>query len=58
MRKNFSENFSDLEVDPITGEYIIKLPEWVINEMGWYEDTRIEWMIDGNELLLREKEND
>jgi len=58
MRKNFSENFANVEVDPITGEYLIKFPEWLINEMGWYEETLLEWVVEGDELILREKTDD
>ena len=58
MRKNFSQNFSDVEVDPITGEYLVRIPEWIINEMGWYEETPLEWVVEGDELILREKIND
>ncbi len=51
MQKNFEENFTDIKVNPITDEYYVTIPEWVINELGWYEDTVVEWVIDGNELF-------
>jgi len=35
MQKNPGENFSTVEVDPLTGEYVIKVPEWIISEFGW-----------------------
>lgn len=54
MEKNFSKKFSTVEVDPITGEYYITIPEWIINEMGWYEGTELEWVVDCGELVLRE----
>ena len=41
MQKNPGENLSTVEVDPVTGEYVIKLPEWVISEFGWYEGTEV-----------------
>jgi len=58
MQKNFEENFTDIKVNPITDEYYVTIPEWVINELGWYEDTVVEWVIDGNELFLKEIKND
>jgi bifunctional DNA-binding transcriptional regulator/antitoxin component of YhaV-PrlF toxin-antitoxin module len=58
MQKNFEENFTDIKVNPITDEYHVTIPEWVINELGWYEDTVVEWVIDGNELFLKEIKND
>ncbi len=58
MQKNFEENFTDIKVNPITDEYYVTIPEWAINELGWYEDTVVEWVIDGNELFLKEIKND
>jgi|TARA_B100000029_G_C17075246_1_gene778406 bifunctional DNA-binding transcriptional regulator/antitoxin component of YhaV-PrlF toxin-antitoxin module len=58
MQKNSEENFTDIKVNPVTDEYYVTVPEWVINEFGWYEDTVVEWVIDGNELFLKEVKND
>lgn len=58
MKKNSPENFRPLEVDPINGEYYVRIPEWIINELSWYEDTEIEFTIDGKEIILSEKEDD
>ena len=48
MQKNPGENFSTVEVDPVTGEYVIKVPEWIISEFGWYEGTEINMEVDGD----------
>ncbi len=56
MKKNFAENFQSVQVDPITGEYYINLPEWVVNELEWYEDTSVRLTIDGGELILSEEQ--
>ena len=58
MNKKFGDNFTNIQVDPITGEYYINLPEWIMNELSWYEDTEIELNIESNELILREKEDE
>tara|TARA_A100001234_G_scaffold107184_1_gene94161 strand:+ start:1546 stop:1722 length:177 start_codon:yes stop_codon:yes gene_type:complete len=58
MRKNFSENFATVEVDPVTGEYILVFPEWLVNDMGWYEGTVLEWNVEGDEIILRESKDD
>ena len=58
MKKNSPENFNPLEVDPISGEYYVRIPEWIINDLLWYEDTEIEFTIDGNEIILSEKDDD
>ncbi len=55
MKKNFGENFEPIQVDPISGNYYVIIPEWVANELSWYEDTEIEFDIEGNEVVLRER---
>jgi antitoxin component of MazEF toxin-antitoxin module len=54
MQKNSEKNFTIIEIDPITNNYFIKLPEWVISELGWYEDTEIQIELEGNEIILAE----
>ena len=54
MRKKSGEEKRPIEVDPITGEYSIKLPEWMVNELSWYEDTEITFNLDGSEIILSE----
>ena len=54
MQKNPGENFSTVEVDPVTGEYVIKVPEWIISEFGWYEGTEINMEVDGDCIVIQE----
>jgi len=56
MRKNFSELKSAIEVDPVTGEYYIRIPECVINDQGWFEDTVLGWEVEGDEIIITEIE--
>jgi hypothetical protein len=58
MKKNSGENFQPIQVDPISGEYYVTIPEWMMNDLSWYEDTELELNIESNELVLREKDND
>jgi hypothetical protein len=58
MNKNHREEIQPLQVDPITGEYFIVVPEWIANELSWYEDTEINFSVEGDELILSEKDND
>lgn len=58
MKKNSGENFQALQVDPISGEYYLIIPEWAVNELSWYEDTEIEINVEGSDLILTEKEID
>ena len=54
IKKNRGENFSSVEVDTVTGEYVIKVPEWIISEFGWYEGTEINMEVDGDSILITE----
>jgi hypothetical protein len=58
MQKKFGEIFESLQVDPITGQYYLIIPESIINELSWYEDTEISFKLEGNEIVLFEREND
>ena len=56
MQKNFSDNFSSVEVDDYTLEYLFRIPEWIINEMNWYDGTELNIKLDGEELIIHERE--
>jgi hypothetical protein len=58
MKKNSGKNIQPIQVDPITGEYYINIPEWMMNDLSWYEDTEIDLSIECDELVLREYKND
>jgi hypothetical protein len=55
MKKNSGEIFESVQVDPITGQYYLIIPEIVANELSWYEDTEIAFKIEGNEVILTER---
>ena len=54
MQKNPGENFTTVEVDPVTGEYYVVLPEWVVSEFGWYEGTEVNMEVDGGSIVITE----
>lgn len=58
MKKNSGNNIKNVEVDPISGDYYVTIPEWIINELSWYEDTEINFTLDGKEVILKENAND
>lgn len=58
MRKKFGDNRRPIEVDPITGDYHIVIPEWVVNDLGWYEETELEFNVEGGEVILKEPIDD
>jgi len=57
MKKNPAEIFTTIETDPITGEYITKIPEWIMNEMNWYEGTPINFNSDGDEVIITNRDD-
>ena len=58
MEKIPDKNFTTVEVDPASDEYYVTIPEWIVNEMGWYEGTDVEWSVENGELLLKEIKDD
>jgi hypothetical protein len=58
MKKNSGKNFETIQVDPITGDYYLVIPEWIINELSWYEDTVINISLEGTDIILSEKQED
>ena len=57
MKKNSGEIFESVQVDPISGDYYVIIPESVANELSWYEDTEISFKIEGNDVILTERED-
>jgi hypothetical protein len=57
MKKNSGEIFDSIQVDPITGKYFIIVPEQIINELSWYEDTEIKIRLEGDEIVISEKDD-
>ncbi len=57
MQKNIPSEKRPIEVDTVTGEYLIRLPEWVVNDQNWYEDTELTFKTDGDELIITEYED-
>ena len=55
MRKNSGEIFESVQVDPISGDYYVIIPESIANELSWYEDTEISFKIEGNDVILTER---
>jgi hypothetical protein len=56
MKKNPGEIFDAIQVDPITGQYFVIIPEQIINELSWYEDTGIKINLEGDEIVISERD--
>ena len=55
MQKNSGEIFTSIEVDTVTGEYYTVIPEAVVNDLGWFEETPLKWSIDRKEAIITEQ---
>lgn len=43
-------------VEDEEGELVIELPLDMLNQMGWDEHTLLEWLIEEDKVILKEKE--
>ena len=53
MQKNPQENLTVGEIDPVSGEHYIKIPEWVCDENGWYEGVEVNIEVDKDSIIVR-----
>ena len=58
MKKNSGKIFESIQVDSVTNHYYVELPEWVVNDFGWYEGSEIQLTLDGNEIIITDREDD
>lgn len=54
MQKNSAENFTTIEIDPVSGEHLITIPEWVCDEKGWYEGTEVNIEVENNCIIIKD----
>ena len=54
--KKYQDSTSPIAVDPITNEYKITVPEWIVNEFDWYEDTELVWVVNNEGIHIQETE--
>ena len=57
MKKNPAEILTSIETDMVTGEYYTIIPEWIMNEMIWYEGTKIKFNVDTEEVIITESDD-
>ena len=56
MQKNSGKFFTTIEIDTVTGEYYTVIPEQLMNEFGWYEEQKLQWVTDSDEIIITEPE--
>ena len=49
---------STVEEDPKTGDIILPLPEELLSELGWNEQTYLVWEVEEGRVILREVTDD
>ena len=54
MQKNPAENFTTIEIDPVTGEHLLTIPEWICDEKGWYEGTEVNIEVENDCIIIRD----
>ena len=54
MKKNSADETYFIEIDTVTGEYFVRIPEWIINDQGWYEGTDLQFNIDADDIIINE----
>ena len=56
MQKNPQKNFTTIEIDQVTGEHYVIIPEWILDEKGLYEGTEVNIEVDNNCILITDVE--
>ena len=54
MQKNSEENFTTVEIDPVSGEHLITIPEWICDEKGWYEGTEVNIEVENDCIIIKD----
>ena len=57
MQKNRAENFTTIEIDQVTGEHYVIIPEWILDEQGWYEGTEVNIEVENNCIVITDIED-
>ena len=54
MQKNRRENFTTVDIDPVSGEYLINIPQWICDEKGWYEGVEVNIEVENDCIIIRD----
>ena len=56
MQKNPQENFSSIEIDQVSGEHYVIIPEWILDEQKWYEGTEVNIEVENDCIVISDVE--
>ena len=54
MQKNPQENLTTIEIDPVSGEHYIIIPEWICDEKGRYEGVEVNIEVENDCIIIRD----
>ena len=57
MQKNPQENFTTIEIDQVSGEHYLIIPEWILDEQKWYEGTEVNIEVENNCIVITDIED-
>ena len=57
MQKNRRENLTTVDIDPVSGEYLINIPQWICDEKGWYEGVEVNIEVENDCIIIRDIDN-
>jgi hypothetical protein len=49
---------SEIEYDDLSGEYILPIPDELLDSMGWVEGDSLKWQFEDEDTLTLRKTND
>ena len=56
MEKNRAENFTTVEIDPVSGEHYVIIPEWICDEKQWFEGTEVNIEVEVDGIVITEQD--
>ena len=56
MQKNPQENFTTIEIDSVTGEYYVTIPQWICDEKEWYEGVELNIEVENDCIIIQDLE--
>mgnify|MGYP001942434680 CR=1 FL=1 len=56
MQKNPQENFTTIEIDSVTGEYYVTIPQWICDEKEWYEGAELNIEVENDCIIIQDIE--
>ena len=56
MEKNRAENFTTVEIDAVSGEHYVIIPEWICDEKEWFEGTEVNIEVEHDGIVITEQD--